>query len=139
MIAAMRTFEAVATTSASPAAVWALLADASAWARWGPWSASEIEGGGRQGPGQVRLLVKFPYRVRERITDWVPGERLGYELVDGMRVRGYRATVTLVETTSGGTTVRWHGAYERANPFTAVVLRLAIRGACKGLAKAAAT
>ena len=119
--------------------MWELLADASAWARWGPWSAAEIEGGGRQAPGEVRVLVKFPFRVRERITEWVPAERLGYELIDGMHVRGYRATVSLEETADGGTTVRWRGTYERSDPFTALVLRLAIRDACKRLAKAAAT
>ncbi len=135
----MKSFEAVATSSGSPAAVWELLADAPAWARWGPWSAAEIEGGGAQAPGAVRVLVKFPFRVRERITEWVPRERLSYELLDGMHVRGYRATVTLEETAAGGTTVRWRGTYERSDPLTALVLRLAIRDACKRLAKAAAT
>ena len=134
----MKSFEAVATSSGSPAAVWELLADAPAWARWGPWSAAEIEGGGAQAPGAVRVLVKFPFRVRERITEWVPRERLSYELLDGMHVRGYRATVTL-EGAAGGTTVRWRGTYERSDPLTALVLRLAIRDACKRLAKAAAT
>ena len=67
------------------------------------------------------------------------GERLGYEMVDGMHVRGYRATVALEATAGGGTTVRWRGTYERSDPFTALVLRLAIRDACKRLAKAAAT
>ena len=51
MIVAMGTIEAAATTSASPAAVWALLADANKWQEWGAWSKVEIEGGGAQGPG----------------------------------------------------------------------------------------
>jgi hypothetical protein len=129
--------EAVATTSGSPAAVWALLADASAWVRWGSWSKVEIEGGGPQGPGAVRVLVRAPFRVRERITEWVPGERMAYELVDGMRVRGYSAVVTLEEAAAGGAVVRWRSTYDRAGPFTALVLRLAVRDACKRLAKAA--
>ena len=33
----MTTTEAVRTTTGSPAAVWALLADAPSWARWGGW------------------------------------------------------------------------------------------------------
>ena len=85
------TIEAVATTSCSPAAVRALLADASTWARWGSWSKVEVEGGGPQGPDAVRLLVKAPFRLRERITGWVPGEWMPYELLDGMRVRGHRS------------------------------------------------
>jgi hypothetical protein len=133
----MKTIEAVATTSGSPAAVWALLADASTWARWGSWSKVEVEGGGQQGPDAVRVLVKAPFRLRERITGWVPGERMAYELLDGMRVRGYRAEVTLEETVQGGTAVRWHSTYDRAGPLTALVLRVAVRDACRRLAKAA--
>lgn len=133
----MRTIEAVATTSGSPAAVWALLADASAWARWGSWSKVEVEGGGQQAPGSVRVLVRAPFRVRERVTEWVPGERMAYELIDGMRVRGYEAAVTLEQTADGGAVVRWRSSYDRASPFTALVLRLAVRDACKRLAKAA--
>ena len=137
MIAAVKTIEAVATTSASPAAVWALLADASTWAQWGSWSKVEVEGGGPQAPGAVRLLVRTPYRIRERITEWVPGERLGYELLDGMRVRGYRSVVMLEQAPGGWTVVRWRSTYEHAGPLTALVLRLAVRDSSKRLAKAA--
>ena len=133
----MRTIEAVATTSGSRAAVWALLADASTWARWGSWSKVEIEGGGPQGLGSVRVLVRAPLRVRERVTEWVEGERMAYELIDGMRVRGYSAAVTLEEGAEGGTIVRWRSRYDHAGPVTAVVLRLAVRDACRRLATAA--
>jgi len=133
----MRTIEAVATTSGSPAAVWELLADASSWTRWGSWSKVEVEGGGEQGQGAMRVLVKAPFRLRERITEWVPGERMAYELMDGMRVRGYRAVVTLEESADGGTVVRWRSSYDRAGPLTALILRLAVRDACRRLARAA--
>jgi hypothetical protein len=133
----MRTIEAVATTSGPRAVVWELLADASTWTRWGSWSKVEVEGGGPQGPGAARILVKTPFRLRERITEWVPGERMGYELVEGMRVRGYRAMVTLEEQATGGTVVRWRAAYDRAGPLTALILRLAVRDACRRLAGAA--
>ena len=133
----MTTIEAAETTSASPAAVWALLADAPAWARWGSWSKVEVESGDAQGPGQVRVLVRRPFRLRERITEWVPGERLSYEMLEGMRVRGYRSTVTLEEEAGGGTVVRWRSTYEHAGPVTALLLRMAVRDACKRLAKAA--
>jgi uncharacterized protein YndB with AHSA1/START domain len=133
----VRTIEAVATTSGSRDAVWALLADASAWARWGSWSKVEVEGGGDQAPGAVRLLVRGPFRTRERITEWVPRERLGYEVLDGLRVRDYRATVTLEDAPGGGTVVRWRSTYEHAGPLTALMLRLAVRDACRRLAKGA--
>jgi hypothetical protein len=134
---AVTTSEAVATTSGSPAAVWALLADASTWVRWGSWSKVEVEGGHEHGPGAVRVLVRGPFRVRERITEWVPRERTGYELLDGMNVQNYRSTVTLEDAPSGGTLIRWRSSYDRASPFTALVLRLAVRDAAKRLAKAA--
>jgi uncharacterized protein YndB with AHSA1/START domain len=133
----VKTIEAVATSSGSPAAVWALLADASTWAQWGSWSKVEVEGGGRQGLGSIRVLEKAPFRLRERVTEWVPDERTAYELLDGMRVRGYRSTVTLEPASEGGTVVRWRSTYEHAGPVTALVLRLAVRDACKRLAKAA--
>jgi hypothetical protein len=85
----------------------------------------------------VRVLVRAPFRVRERITEWVPRERMVYELIDGMRVRGYRAVVTLEAAADGGAIIRWRSTYDRAGPFTALVLRLAVRDACKRLAKAA--
>jgi hypothetical protein len=117
--------------------VWALLADVSAWARWGSWSTVELEGGGEHGPGAVRVLTKTPFRIRERVTDWVPGERMGYEMLDGMRVRGYRSEVTLESAPGGGTVVRWRSTYDRAGPLTTLVLRLAVRDACNRVAKAA--
>ena len=138
MIAAMGTIEAAASTPASPAGVWALLADASKWSEWGAWSKVEIEGGGEQGPGAVRVLDRAPYHLRERVTTWVPGERMGYELIDGMRVTGYKSEVTLEPSADGGTVVRWRSTYDRAGPVTALLLRLAVRDACKRVAKAAA-
>jgi hypothetical protein len=81
--------------------------------------------------------VRRPYRLRERITAWVPNERLSYEMLEGMRVRGYRSTVTLEEAPGGRTVVRWRSTYERAGPFTALLLRMAVRDACRRLAKAA--
>jgi len=134
----MPAIEAVETTSAPRDAVWPLLADAAEWARWGSWSSVEVEGGGDEQVGAVRTLVRGPFRTRERITEWVPGERLGYELLSGMRVRGYRGAVTLEDAPGGGTTIRWRSTYDHAGPFTALLLRLAVRDACKRLAKAAA-
>ena len=133
----MSTIEAVATTSGSRDAVWELLADASAWARRGSWSEVEVEGGGRQQLGARRVLVRKPFRTHERITEWVPGERLGYEVIGALRVRGYRATVTLEDTPGGGTMIRWRSTYDHAGLLIALMLRLAVRDASRRLAKAA--
>ena len=133
----MRAIEAVETTSGSRETVWAFLEDASRWAEWGSWSSVEVEGGGKQQPGAFRVLVNRPFRVRERITEWEPGERIGYELLEGMRVRGYRSTVTLEEAPGGGTLIRWRSVYDHAGPLTTLLLRLAVRDSCKRLANAA--
>lgn len=133
----MKRIEAVETTSGSREAVWQLLEDAGTWADWGSWSSVEVEGGGHQKVGALRVLVNRPFRIRERITDVEPGERFGYELLEGMRVRGYRSTVTLEDAPGGGTVIRWVSAYEHAGPLTTLLLRLAVRDSCKRLAKAA--
>ena len=134
----MKTIEATERTTAPPEAVWALLADTSTWTRWGSWSEVEVEGGGSQGPGAVRRLVRRPFTVRERVTEWVPGERMGYELLDGMRVRGYRSTVSLEPAPGGGSLVRWRSSYEHAGPVTSLILRMAVRDSCRRLARRAA-
>jgi hypothetical protein len=58
--------------------------------------------------------VRGPFRTRERITEWVPGERFGYEVIGGLRVRGYRATATLDDAAEGGTVIR--GALHTTTP-----------------------
>lgn len=133
----MKVIEATKTTSASRDAVWALLEDPASWAEWGSWSSVEVDGGGPQGVGVERTLVRRPYRVRERITEWEPGRRHSYELLEGMNASGYRSTVTLDDAPGGGTVIRWRSEYEHAGPFTAFMLRLAVRDSCKRLARAA--
>lgn len=133
----MKTIDAAATTPAPRDHVWPLIADASAWPKWGRWSRVEIEGGREHGLGAIRRLVQRPFEVRELITEWQPGERMTYELLGGMNARGYRATATLEDAPGGGTIIRWHAAYESADPITAFLLRLAARDTVKRIAKAA--
>ena len=90
-----------------------------------------------QTPGPERVLVRRPFRTRERITEWAPGERFGYAVIGGLRVRGYHATVTLEDAPDGGTVIRWRSTYDHAGPLTALILRLAVRDSCKRLATAA--
>ena len=134
---AVKVIESVEAASASRDAVWALLEDPASWAEWGSWSSVEVDGDGPQGVGVERTLVRRPYRVRERITEWEPGRRHSYELLEGMNARGYRSTVTLEDAPGGGSVIRWRSEYERAGPFTALMLRLAVRDSCKRLARAA--
>jgi hypothetical protein len=132
----VKTIEAEARSSGSPDAVWALLEDASRWTQWGSWSKVYVEGGGPQGPGAVRVLHRWPFKLRERVTEWVAGERMGYELLEGMHVEGYRSLVT-IEPAGGGSIVRWRSTYDSADPVTALILRAAVPDSCKRVAKAA--
>ncbi len=131
----MKTIDASAVSDDSPEVVWNRLADVTQWTQWGPWSSVEIEGGGEHGPGAIRVLVKRPLRLRERVTKWEPGEAMGYELIDGMNVTGYEAEARLVALEGGGTEVNWHAEYERAGLPTTLLLRAAIRDVCKRVAK----
>lgn len=133
----MKTVEASATTSATRDEVWRLIADESQWPVWGRWSSVEIEGGGEHGLGSVRRLVQRPFTVRERVTEWQPGERMTYELLDGMNAHGYRATALLEDAPGGGTIVRWSSQWESADPITAFLLRTAAKDTVKRLANAA--
>lgn len=133
----MKTIEATATSQGSREQVWSLLADARAWSDWGAWKRVEVEDGAEHGPGAVRVMQAPGFTVRERVTHWVPGERMEYEMLDGMKVTGYRASVTLDDGDGTGTRITWSASYEKAGPLTAGILRLAVRDACKRLAKAA--
>ena len=133
----MKSISGEATSSAPPAAVWRLLADVGEWPRWGSWSKSGVEGGGEQRLGAVRTLTRWPFNLREEITAWEPERRMDYTLLSGMNVKGYRASVTLSPTDDGGTLVRWDSQYDKADPVTALILRMAIPDSAKRIAKAA--
>ena len=76
-----------------------------------------------------------PFTVRERVTEWQPGERMTYELLDGMNAHGYRATASLEDAPGGGTIVRWSSQWESADPITAFLLRAAAKDTVKRLAR----
>src|SRR5262245_59060695 len=121
----MNTVEATAITPASRSDVWRLIADESKWPIWGRWSSVEIEGGGAHGVGSVRRLVQRPFTVRELVTEWEPGSRMSYTLLNGMNAHGYHATASLEDAPDGGTIVRWTSAWDSADPITSFLLRTA--------------
>lgn len=131
----MKTIDASAVSSDPRAVVWERIADITTWSAWGPWSSVEIEGGGEHGPGAVRVLVKRPLRIRERVVGWEPEGYMAYELLDGMNVDGYRAEARLSDLPDGGTEVRWHSEYERAGMVAGRILKAAVRDVCKRVAR----
>lgn len=107
--------EASGTTTAHPEAVWALVADASSYSRWGPWNESGYDAGeppqGR--PGAVRRMRYGRRTVTvERLVDVEPGRRMTYTVIGGLPVRNYLAEVVLTPT-GEGTHVRWTADWDR--------------------------
>jgi len=108
--------EASAHSNASRDAVWALISDISTWQDWGTWSSTTIEtpapGDDPQGVGAVRRLRQAPVTNLERVTELVPGERLGYELVSGLPFENYRAQINLADGADGGTEITWRAEFD---------------------------
>ena len=136
-----------ATTTATPAAVYGLLADGSTWPRWSPIGSFELispgtaTAGEPEGLGAVRLFRTGPVRSRERVVERRPGQTFSYVLEKGMPLRDYTAVVTMTPAAEG-TLIRWHSTFQAKVPGTGWIYRLqlgAFIGRCvQGLAAAAA-
>jgi uncharacterized protein YndB with AHSA1/START domain len=117
---ATREIEASGTTSADPAAVWALLADVSTWTGWGEWDAAGLDReapAGGEGVGAVRRLRLGRTVSVEEITAFEPPARLGYRLVGGnLPVRDYAAEVLLTPGPGGGTEITWRSSFRGRLP-----------------------
>jgi hypothetical protein len=112
-------------TTAAPSAIWPLLADTTTWSDWGKWSSAELLREGTPPPGgvhSVKRLRTFPVTTVEEVTVFEPERRLGYELREGMPLKGYRAEVTLTPV-DGGTEIRWHSEFEPKVPGTGGLYR----------------
>jgi hypothetical protein len=120
--------EASAHSNASRDAVWALVRDIDTWQDWGTWSSTTIQtpapGDDPQGVGAVRRLRHAPVTNVERVTEIVPGERLGYELVSGLPFENYHAAVTLSDAAAGGTDINWRAEFDAKGVRAGISRRL---------------
>lgn len=133
---AQHTFEVTARSAASPAELFAALADAPGWPRWagssikeGTWVRPGSPAPG--GVGAVRRLGARPVYTTETITEYGPPERMSWT-VRGLPVRDYACTVELTPD-GGGTLIRWSGRY-RGSGLLRPLLRRTVRGFAEGLA-----
>jgi hypothetical protein len=62
--------------------------------------------------GVVRRLRQAPVTNLERVTELVPGERLSYELVEGLPFENYRASIDLADAPAGGTDITWRAEFD---------------------------
>ena len=118
--------EAEGVARAAPEAVWELIADASSYCEWGPWSASGYQDPGDHAPdgaGVVRWLRYGRTTTVERVLESERGRRMVYTVVKGIPVRNYRAEVTLTPDREG-THVRWSARWDRTLAGRVVQRRL---------------
>jgi len=123
--------EAEGTARATPAAVWALISDATRYPQWGPWSAADYRSPGDtspHGPGAIyslrsarRAYGRYQVTV-EKILEAEEDRRLVYIVVGGLPLRNYRAEVTLTAA-ADGTRIRWAATWDPT-----LVGRIAQRG-----------
>lgn len=120
--------EESAVVAAPPRRVWALLADVTTWPEWSEFDAAELEAPGspdRDGAGAIRRYRLGRRITRERVTAFEPERRLAYELLSGVRVRDYRAEVTLTPV-DGGTRVTWRAGFHGVLPGQGAVVRFVL-------------
>jgi uncharacterized protein YndB with AHSA1/START domain len=122
--------ESQVTVAAPPSVVWPLLADIRGWPDWSPNDRVELVREGDPAPdgvGAERLLFTGRITVREEITVFEPGERLGYRLLSGLPMRDYRADITLTPRDEGRVTdVRWTARWRTQPPVPGFVMRAAM-------------
>jgi hypothetical protein len=140
----MSTYELAASSSAPPAAVFEVLADATRWREWAgrmvtvsDWAREGDPAPG--GVGAIRRLGRPPVIALEEILEYDPPRHLAYTIVRGLPVRGYHADIDLVATADGGTAIRWSGAFEPKVPGTGAVLATVLERIVRGYATAAAS
>ena len=134
-------YDVTARSAATPARVFAALADAPSWKRWaGPLViASWWEREGDPPPGGVGAIRRLGIRgvsSREEIVAYDPPRHLAYVWHTRL-VRDYRADVRL-EPDGTGTRIRWTGSFTptllgRAAPMT-VFFRTTVGGFARRLA-----
>ena len=115
-----------AHSSASPAAVYALLRDGATWPTWSPLGSFELRQEGRdsgESLDAIRVFRTGRTTTIERVAELVPDRRFSYELVSGIPIRGYRADVDLTPAADGGTDLHWHSSFTAKVPGTGGIIR----------------
>lgn len=141
---AQQVIEHSVRTTATPDAVFDLLADGATWPDWSPIGSFELiepGDGAPEGLGAVRLFTTGRHKSRERVVERRPPEAFSYVLEAGLPLRDYKAVITLTPA-DGGTTIDWRSTFGAKVPGTGWLYRWQLGkfiGQCvAGLAKAAA-
>ena len=108
-----------AYSSASPAAIYAILLDRPTWPSWSPLESFEHGSDGCDGPnslGAIGTFVTGRTRSREELVELIPGRRVSYRLLSGLPLRDYRADIDLIPSdastgTGAGTDISWQSTF----------------------------
>ena len=113
------------------------------WKDWGTFTVAELEQEGDPAPDGVGAIRRFGFPVyasREQVVAFEPPTHLGYTLLSGLPLAGYRSDVTLAPAAGGGTDISWVSSFDaRAADgwFWAGFLKLMLTDFTRRLAKAA--
>jgi len=121
-----RNISVTATTTAPPAAVYALLADGSTWPSWTPIESTELEQPGNpppEGISAIRVNRMGRTTGRDQILELVPNQRYAYASLSGVPVRDYVGEVDLSPTPGGGTAIHWHSSFFPKTPGMGWILQ----------------
>lgn len=141
-------FEVNRTSTASPAALFALEADGPSWAKWGKplivqarWKRQGADD--PAGVGAVREVGLWPVLIREETLEYEPGQKHVYTFFGANPIKDYRAEVLFTPTDGGGTHLRWTGSFTEpvkgTGPILVAGLERVIRLFSGKLVKAAET
>lgn len=120
-----RTIEVTRLLDAPPERIWSLLEDVTTWASWGPYERAELESAGSPDPNGVGAIRRFQVAgrtTRELVTLSDAPTTFGYELLDGIPVRGYSAKVSLLRQPAG-TLVTWSSRFRPSIPATGALIQ----------------
>lgn len=145
LVAKQISFSVSADSMASPAAIWALLADGTTWPTWSPIGSFHLEKEGADGGeslGAIRVFKTGTTKSREELLELTPGTRLRYSALSGMPFRNHEASVELTPNDTG-TTITWHEQWDAHRPGSGWLLKRFLSGfvqkCADGLASHAAT
>jgi len=139
-----RTVVAARHSTATIEQVWALVSQAHRWKEWAGITVAELEREGDPAPDGVGAIRRFGFPVkvsREEVVAFEPPHHLGYTMLKGLPISGYRSDVTLAVAPGGGTDIRWESSFDPRSAdgwFWAGVLRVLVTNFARRLAKAAA-
>lgn len=133
-------FEVNRTSTAPASVLFRIATDGANWSKWaGPTivqSSWERQGDpAPAGIGAIRKVGLWPVLMREETIEYEQDRRHVYAFVGRGPAKDYRAEITFTPNATGGTDVKWTGAFsDGAIPGTAPAVLKLMRNTIEGVA-----